>query len=193
MKSKGRPWKWAVLTGVWCLWVAPGLALPRATGSDSLRDGAHDFDFLCGVWTAHLRHVVDPFNGGKHVVEMSGTIAVDKVWNGRAWLEQIDVEGQGSHWGGLALFLYNPKTRQWSQSFVNSHSGAWAAPLVGNFHEGRGELYSQDNYAGRTILVRGTWSDIGPNSHDYTESLSDDGGATWRLGLLVRWTRHWSG
>jgi hypothetical protein len=189
MKCKGPVWGRAVLAAVWGLLVAPGLALPSATDPDRLRDGAHDFDFLSGVWTAHLRHVLDPLKGGKQVVDMNGTIAVDQVWNGRAWLEQIDVEGQGSHWGGLALLLYNSKTRQWSQSFVNSQSGAWAAPLFGDFRSGRGALYSQDDADGRKILVRGVWSNIRPNSHDYREFLSDDGGATWRLGLLVRWTR----
>jgi hypothetical protein len=168
----------------------PAATTPRsAADSARLSDGAHDFDFIVGVWSAHLRHILDPFAGGHRVVELDGTIAVDKVWHGRAWLEQIDAQGPGSHWGGLAVFLYNPKTRQWSQSFVNGQSGAWAAPLIGDFRRGRGELYSQDNYDGRSILVRGVWSNIGPNSHDYMESLSDDGGATWRPGLLVHWTR----
>jgi len=189
MRSQRTMSRWAALAGVWCLAAASGFAVPRAADSVGPRDEAHDFDFISGVWSAHFRHVLDPFAGGHRAVELDGTISVDKVWNGRAWLEQIDAQGAGSHWGGMAIFLYNPKTHQWSQSFVNRESGAWAAPLIGDFRSGRGELYSQDSYGGRSILVRGVWSDITPDSHDYTECLSDDGGATWQLGLLVHWTR----
>jgi hypothetical protein len=172
-----------------CLLVAPAHEMPRAADSAFLQNGAHDLDFLSGRWSARISHILNPFADGQRVVELEGIIAVSKVWNGHGWLEQIDADGPGVHWGGLALFLYNSKGRQWSQSFVNGQSGVWAAPMIGDFQNGRGEFYSQDSYDGRTVLVRGVWSNIEPTSHTYTESLSDDGGATWRPGLIVSWSR----
>jgi hypothetical protein len=163
--------------------------MPAVVGSAKLQDGVHDFDFLAGRWSAHVTHTLNPFAGGDRMMELDGTIEVSPVWNGRGWLEQIEVSTADSHWGGLALFLYHAKAHQWSQTFVNAQSGNWAAPMIGEFRNGRGELYSQDSYSGRTVLVRGVWSGITPNAHTYTESLSDDGGTTWRPGLVVRWSR----
>jgi hypothetical protein len=42
---------------------------------------------------------------------------------------------------------------------------------------------------GRTILVKAMWSDIKPESHQYEESFSDDGGATWVRSFIANLTR----
>lgn len=184
MKNGTHVWRLAALAGILYLRAAAVVA-----ASPAAANSAHDFDFLAGHWSAHISHVVDPLVDGQTIVELDGTIDVGEIWQGRGWLEQVDVRGQGTHWGGLALFLYNSKVRQWSQSFVNRESGERAAPMIGEFRNGQGLLYSQDTYHDRTVLVRGVWSDIEPNSHLYTESLSDDGGVTWKPALIVHWIR----
>lgn len=189
MKSKCVRSRSGVTVRLRCLLVLSVAAMPLATDASIPRDGAHDFDFLSGHWRVHLTHVLDPFAGGQQAVDLDGTIDVSKLWNGRGWLEQVDVRGPGTHWGGLALFLYRSKEHQWSQTFVNEESGERAAPMIGEFRNGRAELYSQDSYGARTVLVQGVWSDVEPSSHKYTESLSDDGGVTWRPALIVRWSR----
>lgn len=151
---------------------APAAELP------ALRDGQHDFDFNVGVWRTHIRRLSHPFSGSKDAVELSGTVSVRKVWNGRAQLEEIEADGPAGHWQGATLFLYNPQSHQWSQTFFDSAAPA-PSTLVGSFDKGRGELYAQDTYGGRTILVRGTWSAIAPDSHRYEEAYSQDGGKTW--------------
>jgi hypothetical protein len=89
----------------------------------------------------------------------------------------------------MTLFLYNPEARQWSQSFVNSKSGVLTSPLIGAFHNGRGELFSQDAFNNRSILGRGIRSDITPDSHHFEESYSDDGGKTWAPAFIANLTR----
>jgi hypothetical protein len=80
----------------------------------------------------------------------------------------------------LTLFLYNPQSHQWSQIFIDSKMGVVNPPLVGAFKDGRSELFNQDAFNGRLILVRGVRSDIAANSHTYEESYSDDVGKTWK-------------
>lgn len=166
----------ARLAGVLC-----GLTLTSANAADApvTGDGQHDFDFNLGVWQTHIYRVLDPFDVASRVIELSGTVTVRKVWNGRAQLEEIEADGPLGHWEGMTLFLYNPAAHQWSQSFSNSKLGALSAPLIGAFHDGRGELIAQDTFHERSILVRAVWSDIRPDSHRYQESYSDDGGKTW--------------
>jgi hypothetical protein len=153
------------------------------------RDGQHDFDFNFGVWRTHIRRVLDPLSGSTHSMELNGTVSVRKVWDGRAALEEIEADGPNGHWEGMTLFLYNPQAHQWSQSFVNSKSGTLNVPLIGAFNNGRGELFSQDTFEGRSILVRATWSDITPDAHHFEEAYSEDGGRTWAPAFIATLTR----
>jgi hypothetical protein len=155
----------------------------------SARDGSHDFDFNVGVWHTHIRRLLDPFSNSSDSIVLDGTVTVRKVWGGRAELEEIEADGSKGHWEGLSLFLYNPVAHQWSQTFLNSKTPDLATPLIGEFHDGRSELFGQDTFANKTILVRGVWSAIEPNSHRYEESYSDDGGKTWKNSFLAQLTR----
>jgi hypothetical protein len=168
---------------------ATGLIAGLWSSAGTARDGQHDFDFNVGVWHTHIKRIKDALSGGTHSIELDGTVTVRKVWGGRAELEEIEADGPEGHWEGLTLFLYNPKAQQWSQSFINSGSGELAAPTIGEFKNGRGELYSQDTLGGRSILVRGVWSDITPDAHRYEESYSADGGRTWAPAFIAHVTR----
>jgi hypothetical protein len=172
------------------------LALSSATAQEgaaapvpTVRDGQHDFDFNFGVWTTHIRRLKQPFTGSTDYVEMHGTVTVRKVWNGRAQLEEIEVDGPTGHWQGLTLFLYDPKAHQWSQTFIDSAAGTFSGGLIGEFKEGRGELYAQETLAGRSVLIRGVWSDIKPDSHHFEEAYSDDGGKMWVSYFIADLTR----
>jgi hypothetical protein len=61
--------------------------------------------------------------------------------------------------------------------------------LIGAFKDGRGELFAQDTFNGRSILVRAVWSAITPDSHHFEESYSDDGGNTWAPAFIANLTR----
>ena len=160
------------------------------TTAPAVRDGARDFDFNLGTWRTQIKRIKDPFAAASESVALEGTVTVRKVWGGRAWLEEIEADGPTGHWQGSTFFLYSPAAGQWAQYFVNSASGRFdAMPLVGEFRDGRGDLYAQDSFAGRTILVRGEWSNIRPESHDYVESYSDDGGRSWKPAFIAHLTR----
>ena len=155
----------------------------------SARDGQHDFDFNIGVWRTQIHRILDPLEGGGHTMELSGIVTIRKVWDGRASLEEIEADSPNGHWEALSLFLYNPQSHQWSRSFVNARDPTPSGAFVGSFKNGRGELYLQDTIDGRSVLVRGVFSDIKPDSHTYTEAYSDDGGTTWRTSLVAHLTR----
>jgi len=160
---------------------------PSSHGNGS-RDGSHDFDFNVGVWHTHIRRILDPFSSSSETIELNGTVTIRKVWDGRAFLEEIEADGPKGHWEGLSLFLYNAESHQWSQSFLNSKTPS-LSPLVGSFKDGRGELFQQDTFHDKSILVRGIWSGITPNEHHYEEDYSNDGGKTWVLSLVATKTR----
>ena len=166
--------------------VAP--QVPDVQTGDARRDGQHDFDFNFGSWKTHISRLQHPLTGSTSWVELNGTVAVRKIWNG-AQLEEVEAGGANGRFEDLALFLYNPQSHQWSINFANSKTGTWETPTVGEFKNGRGEFFDQESPAGRAVLVRIIWSDITPNSHHFQQSYSDDGGKTWEPNFVAQVTR----
>src|SRR6266702_8785559 len=153
------------------------------------RDGQHDFDFEIGTWKTHLRRLVHPLTGSTTWIEYEGTTVVRKIWNGRANLVELEVDGPTGHIEGLSLRLYNPQSHQWSLNFANSAGGAFGQPTIGEFKNGRGEFFDQESFNGRTILVRNVWSDITADSCRFEQAFSDDGGKTWEANWIATDTR----
>ncbi|MGA8866143.1 MAG: hypothetical protein WB510_04205 [Candidatus Sulfotelmatobacter sp.] len=149
------------------------------------RDGQHDFDFEIGSWKTHVSRLLHPLTGSTTWVEYDGTSVVRKVWNGRANLVELEVDGPAGHIEGLSLRLYNPQSHQWSLNFANSSSGTLSVPTIGEFKDGRGEFFDQETLNGRTILVRFVVSDITPNSCRFEQSFSEDGGTTWEKNWIA--------
>ena len=162
-----------------------------ATGAQRTapRDGQHDFDFEIGTWKTHLRRLLRPLTGSTTWVEYEGTTVVRKVWNGRANLVELEVDGSTGHIQALSLRLYNPESHQWSLNFANSAAGTISIPTIGEFKNGRGEFYDQETLNGRAIMVRFVIFDITPNSCRFEQAFSDDGGKTWEVNWIATDTR----
>jgi hypothetical protein len=152
-------------------------------------DSEHDFDFEFGSWKTKLKRRLRPLTNSSEWVEYSGTSIVRKVWNGRANLVELDVNGPSGHIEGLSLRLYNPETRQWSLNFSNRRLGTLSPPVFGGFKEGRGEFYGQDALNGRAILVRFVISRNASDSYHFEQAFSDDGGKTWEVNWIADDTR----
>lgn len=178
-------------------WMFFSLASPQAAEPETQdskpaareRDGRHDFDFHIGTWKTRLSRRLHPLTGSTAWVEYEGTTVVRKVWDGRANLVELVVDGPAGHLEGLSLRLYNPESRQWSLNFSNSKSGTLSPPTIGEFKNGRGEFYSQETLNGRAILVRFVVSDITPESCHFEQAFSDDGGKTWEVNWIATDTR----
>jgi hypothetical protein len=162
-------------------------ASPR--GTPTKRDGQHDFDFEIGTWKTHLRRLLHPLSGSTTWVEYEGATVVRKVWNGRANLVELEVDGPAGHIQALSLRLYNPESRQWSLNFSSSAGGTMSPPTIGEFKNGRGEFFNQETLDGRAILVRFVISDITPQSCHFEQAFSDDGGKTWEVNWIATDTR----
>ena len=167
----------------------PDVSSTSVRHSPSERDGQHDFDFEIGTWKTHLRRLLHPLTGSTTWVEYEGRTVVRKVWNGRANLVELKVDGPTGQIEGLSLRLYNPESHQWSLNWANSSAGTLGQPMIGEFKNGRGEFFDHELFNGRAILVRNVWSDITPNSCRFEQAFSDDGGKTWEVNWIAIDTR----
>ena len=169
--------------------VASLASAARAEESPKKRDGQHDFDFNFGTWKTHVSRLVHPLTGSKEWVEYDGTSVVSKVWDGRASLFELDVSGPAGQIEGVGLRLYNPETHQWSLNWANSSDGVINKPMIGEFKNGRGEFFDQEEFNGRIILARNGFSDIAPNSSRFEQAFSGNGGKSWETNWLMTFTR----
>jgi len=130
-----------------------------------------------------------PLSGSTSWVKYEGTTVVRKVWEGRANLVELEVDGPAGHLEALSLRLYNPQSRQWSLNFASSRGGTLSEPSIGEFKNGRGEFYSREDFNGRAILVRFVISPVTPDSCRFEQSFSDDAGKTWEMNWVATDTR----
>jgi hypothetical protein len=157
-------------------------------GSAVVADTSHDFDFHYGTWQTHIKYLRQSAGDAPTWDAESGTVAVRRIWNGRALMEEINVGGKDG-FSGLTLFLYDPVTRRWNQTYADSSGGTFEASMTGTFHDGRGELISQGSYGGKMVLQRGVWSNITANANDFEIDVSENGGVTWKPVFVAALTR----
>jgi hypothetical protein len=151
-------------------------------GSRSVADTSHDFDFNYGTWSTHITTYAPS-------ATYTGTVAVRKIWNGRALMEEIKAGNAAGGFEGLTLFLYNPQTREWSQTFAGKDDASFEPSMIGTFKDGCGTLVSFPvANAGEMQFVREVWSSIAANTHHFEIQYSADG-KTWRPSFVANLRR----
>jgi hypothetical protein len=149
----------------------------------------HAFDFEVGSWTTHLKRLVRPLTGSTTWVEYEGTSVVRKVWNGRANLLELDVQGPTGRIEALSLRLYDPQARKWSLNFASVAGASFGEPSVGSFSHGRGEFFNWETFNGKPILVRFVIYGITADSAHFEQAFSADGGKSWEVNWIATDTR----
>lgn len=170
---------------------------PARAQAAPVHDGLHDFDFLVGHWHAHLRKLVNPLTASTEWIEYEGTLAMAKIWDGRANMEDFQVAAIARDAERAAavkrpaidaqtLRLYDPGTGLWSIWQADAAHGKLAGPpTVGSFRDGRGEFFDAEDYNGRPIVVRYVWTHPTPNAAHFEQSFSPDWGRTWQANWIL--------
>ncbi len=140
------------------------------------KDAQHDFDFNLGTWKTHVSRLQHPLTGSKTWVAYDGVSVVRKVWNGRASIFELQVDGPAGHIEGVGLRLYNPQAHQWSLNWANGKDAVMTSPMIGAFKNGRG------------IFARNGFYDITPDSSRFEQAFSDDG-RTWETNWIMTFKR----
>jgi hypothetical protein len=158
--------------------------------SSSPSGGANDFDFQIGTWSVELRRLPLRLAGSHDWRTYNGSLVVQRLWNGRANVGELDVRRGADRIETILLRTYDPQTSTWSDYSVDLTDGSVVfPPAVGRFSDGRGALYDRETYAGRSIVVRGVFDSITPRSCRFVQSFSADDGKTWEPNLVVSFTR----
>jgi hypothetical protein len=163
---------------------------PPVPAPPTPHDGARDFNPLLGNFNFHLHFMLHPLTPTPDWIDMDGTGACYKVWDGRAQLDTIELDGSsGRHMEGLTLRLYDREARQWRLYWANNRIGRLDPPQVGDFRDGRGDFYTTDTINGKTTLIRFDWTRMTSGTPHFEQAFSPDGGKTWEVNWLTNQTR----
>ena len=147
--------------------------------------GFADFDFLIGEWTVENEFLKERLADASEWERFSATSDVRKVMDGHGNLDEIAIPTRG--FTGLTLRLYDPATQLWSIYWSDTKSCRLFPPMTGRFDNGRGEFFGDDTEGGKPVRVRFHWT--GGDSPKWEQAMSADGGRTWELNWVMRFTR----
>ena len=165
------------------------LSLASGAAFAQAHDGQRDFDFNMGTWKTHVSRLVHPLSGSNAWAQYDGTSVVRPLWQGRASVFELDVEGPAGHIEGVGLRLYDPKTRQWSLNWANGSNPMMTTPMLGSFRNGVGEFADHEMFDGKPVQVRNRFLDITADSSRFEQAFSADGGKTWEINWVMTFAR----
>ncbi|MFZ6749418.1 hypothetical protein [Undibacterium sp. Ren11W] len=172
------------------------LSQSLATTASLISQGAQDFDFLMGHWTIENRKMLKPLTGSDQWESFMATQHAQKLPAGIGNFDDFVPLVWRPGFIGMSLRIYNPETDMWSIYWLNNKNGGidastgmLTAPVVGRFENGVGSFLGADQFDGKAILVRYTWSDISPNSARWQQAFSSDEGLTWETNWIMQMSR----
>lgn len=150
---------------------------------------ATDFDFWIGEWKQKNRRLATPLAGAADWYEFESTSNARHLWGGLGNIDEYYGKAPSGDITGLSLRLYNPNVGQWSIYWASAGNPRFGVPTVGSFKNGVGEFFDQEEWNGRSIFVRYTWSKITPVSCRWDQAFSIDFGTTWETNWIMENTR----
>jgi hypothetical protein len=145
---------------------------PPAIGCDTPE--SHQFDFWVGKWEVHP-------NGADKVIAHS---LIEKKYTGCAIRENWMLVGKEIAGGGGSLSLYDPKRKQWRQTWIDSTGTR--VDLEGEFSGGVMSITGNwGNFIGpgQDALVRMNYQKQPDGQVRQWSDVSTDGGKTWKPGF----------
>lgn len=155
---------------------------PSAASSET------DFDFLIGKWNIRSRKLNSRLTGCTEWTESPAHGECRKILAGMANIDSFETETGGSKVEGMALRLFDPKTRLWSIYWADSNFVTLDPPQIGSFDGPIGDFLTRDVFQGTDIIVRYYWDKTDPHAPVWSQAFSTDEGETWEWNWYMYFT-----
>ena len=144
----------------------------------SEREEADQLDFWVGEWDLSWTATGD--DPGK------GTNTITRELDGCVIHERFSAE---NGFDGESVSVYNPRTEQWQQTWVDNQGGylLFTGTLTGDEPQLRSAPVT--NAQGEEQISRMTWRNITEDALDWHWQRSTDGGETWEDVWVIHYTR----
>ncbi len=146
---------------------------------------SHDFDYLEGTWKLKNKRLKCRLNGCTEWTPVFETkVVMTKILNGIGNIDNFYDTSNGKKYEGVAVRLFNPKTKLWSIYWSDSNTGVFDPPMVGSFENNIGHFFCKDSFNGRQIIVVFRWDVRNPNFPVWSQAFSQDNGKTWEWNMI---------
>ena len=150
----------------------------------SATSSEHDFDFLVGDWKLRNRKLKSRLTHSDEWTEFESAVEMRQVLGGMGNIDKYTELVSGKPYEGVALRLFNAKTKLWSIYWADSNSGALDPPVVGSFANKVGHFFARDTYKGQNIIVVFRWDVRNPQRPIWSQAFSADEGKTWEWNSI---------
>ena len=151
----------------------------------SLDDLKHEefFDFWVGTW--NLEWDDQTAQGGV----AKGVNEITKILDGQVIQENFQANtGSNKGYKGRSFTVYDPKAKNWKQTWVDSRGGY--LDFEGVFQDNK-RIFIRKGIApwGEEIMQRMVFHDIEKDSFTWDWEISTDNGSNWELKWRINYTR----
>ena len=150
----------------------------------SATSSEHDFDFLVGDWKLRNRKLKSRLTHSDEWTEFESAVEMRQILGGMGNIDKYTELVSGKPYEGVALRLFNAKTKLWSIYWADSNSGALDPPVVGSFANKVGHFFARDTYKGQNIIVVFRWDVRNPQRPIWSQAFSADEGKNWEWNSI---------
>lgn len=159
-----------------------------STGALAIRASAtsseHDFDYLVGNWQLRNRKLKSRLTQSNEWIAFESRVQMHQILAGLGNIDKYTETVGGKPYEGVALRLFNTRTKLWSIYWADSNSGALDPPVVGSFENQVGHFFARDTFKGRNIIVVFRWDVRNPQAPIWSQAFSTDEGKTWEWNAI---------
>ena len=143
-----------------------------------------DFDYLIGNWKLKNRKLTSRLTHSTEWVEFESRVEMHQILDGNGNIDKYTDTATGKPYEGLALRLFNSKTKLWSIYWADNNSGTLDPPVVGSFENNIGHFFGKDTFNGKKIIVVFRWDVRDPDLPVWSQAFSADDGKTWEWNSI---------
>jgi hypothetical protein len=165
-------------------------ALPAARAEPIIEgDRVRDFDFLFGRWSVQHRRLKSRLMGSTEWETFAGTCEARPILDGAGNVDDNVLELPAGRYAAATVRVFDATKGQWSIWWIDSRTANIDTPVRGSFAAGAGTFYGDDELRSKPVRVRYLWSHITPDSAQWEQAFSPDGGVTWETNWFMQFTR----
>lgn len=170
-------------------------AMNDQTISDDLKivpsktSSKNDFDFYPGDWEIRVERLAKRFQNSKEWLENRATEELRPILNGLGLIGQFRQKTDSGLYEGMAMHLFDPATRLWSNYWADSDRGFLEPPVIGSFDGKGGVFYGKDSHDGKPVDVMYKWDLTDRSNPVWSQAFSRDKGKAWETNLIMHYSK----
>jgi hypothetical protein len=150
---------------------------------------ANDFAFLIGAWRVRHHKLKGRLVGSTEWSDFEGTCRAWTLLGEAANVDDNVLHAPDGQYRGVTLRRRQPDTGKWWIWWLDDMSAGLEPPVVGEFKDGVGTFFGDDQLRGQPIRVRFIWSEISARAARWEQAFSPDQGRTWEANWVMHFER----